>query len=160
MRPRPSNCSDRCQTMRYELSRAAKRRMVRARMPCPTGIKTQRSRFDAPRGFQPPRRRFNDGIAQRAVIPGRRRAGRSSWTLRPGMIYRRAGNGVLLAGAKYQGYARRRKEAARPWSRRHVRGPAPVARPFVQVRTRVARACRAEPHARRADHGKVYRSLP
>ena len=39
--------------------------------------------------------------------------------------------------------------------RRHVRGPAPVARPFVQVRTRVARACRAEPHARRADHGKV-----
>ena len=31
----------------------------------------------------------------------------------------------------------------------------PVARPFVQVRTRVARACRAEPHARRADHGKV-----
>jgi hypothetical protein len=33
-----------------------------------------------------------------------------------------------------------------------------VARRFVQVRTRVARACRAEPHARRADHGKVYRS--
>jgi hypothetical protein len=57
-------------------------------------------------------------VCARAVIPGRRRAGRciSSWTLRPGMIYDPAAQatGVLLAGAKYQGDARRRKEAARP----------------------------------------------
>jgi hypothetical protein len=53
MRPRLSNCNGRCLTMRYELSRVAKRRMVRAKMPCPTGIKTQRLRFDAPPRFQP-----------------------------------------------------------------------------------------------------------
>jgi putative SOS response-associated peptidase YedK len=35
------------------VSRAVKRRMVRARMPCSTGIKTQCSCFDALRGFQP-----------------------------------------------------------------------------------------------------------
>jgi hypothetical protein len=34
-------------------SRAEKRRMVRARLPCPTGIKTKCFRFEAPRRFQP-----------------------------------------------------------------------------------------------------------
>jgi hypothetical protein len=64
MRPRLSNCNGRCLTMRYELSRVAKRRMVRAKMPCPTGIKTQRLRFDAPPRFQPlPRLRLNRGNA-------------------------------------------------------------------------------------------------
>jgi hypothetical protein len=37
--------------MRYGLSRVAKRRMVRARMPCSIVIKTRCSRFEALRGF-------------------------------------------------------------------------------------------------------------
>ena len=37
--------------------------MVRARMRCSTGIKTQRSRFDAVRGFQP----YDDPVCMTAM---------------------------------------------------------------------------------------------
>jgi putative SOS response-associated peptidase YedK len=52
-RRRRSNCKDHCPTMRCESSRAVKRKMARAKTQRLAGIKTQCSRFDALRRFQP-----------------------------------------------------------------------------------------------------------
>ena len=51
--PRLSNCNDHYLTMRCESSRAAKRRMARARMPCPTGSRPNAPALTLVRGFQP-----------------------------------------------------------------------------------------------------------
>jgi hypothetical protein len=76
-----------------------------------------------------------------AAVPGRR-LGRASEA--PCACGRR-GCSTSTTGARP---GRRRRSPAR--TRRHVRGLEPVARPFVQVSTTLARAGRAEPHALRA----------